>query len=149
MQQQADAGGEVLDFRPGADMTWEIVRTDDAFKTINTVGAGTGGPPLHLHPQAEESYEVLEGKAEVFVHDEWRTLEPGDKAVVPPGVPHTVRALADTGAIVVNIHRPALTPHATPLLGSRQKQPWRPATAWTRSGVANDQVGASAWRQER
>lgn len=108
MHQQADHGGEVLDFRPGADMTWEIVRTDDAFEAINTVGAGTGGPPVHLHPQAEESYEVLEGRMDVFVHGEWRTLEPGDKAVVPPGVPHTVRAVADTSAKVVNIHRPAL-----------------------------------------
>ena len=108
MHQQPDAGGEVLDFRPGADMRWEIVHADDAFETINTVGAGTGGPPLHLHPEAEESYEVLEGKIEVFVHGEWRTLGPGDKAMVPPGVPHTVRAVADTGARIVNVHRPAL-----------------------------------------
>ena len=108
MQEEALPDREVLDFRPGADMTWEIVPTDDAFATITTVGAGTGGPPVHLHPQAEESYEVLEGRMDVFVRDAWRTLAPGDKVTVPAGVPHSVRALPDTGARLVNTHRPAL-----------------------------------------
>ena len=101
-------GREVLDFRPGADMRWELVPADDAFQTITTVGAGTGGPPVHLHPGAEERYEVLDGGLEVLVGGTWRTLGPGEEAVVPPGTPHTVRALPGTGARVVNTHRPAL-----------------------------------------
>lgn len=108
MHQQTAAPHEVLDFRPGADMTWEIVRTDEAFETINTVGAGTGGPPVHMHPHAEERYELLEGALDVFVDGTWRTLGPGEKAIVPPGVPHTVRGHGDARAKIVNIHSPAL-----------------------------------------
>jgi quercetin dioxygenase-like cupin family protein len=105
MQQPTAA---VLDFRPGADMIWEIIRTDDVFETINTVAAHTGGPPVHMHPHAEESYEVLEGVLEVFLDGAWRTLGPGDKLVVPPGAAHTVRGHSDLPAKIVNIHRPAL-----------------------------------------
>ncbi len=47
MQHESGTRGEILDFRPGADMTWEIVRADDALETINSVGPGTGGPPVH------------------------------------------------------------------------------------------------------
>ena len=98
----------MLDFRPGADMTREIVRTADAFETINTIAEGGGGPPVHVHPHAEEHYEVLEGALEVLVGGEWRTLGPGDKVVVPPGVPHTVRGHGSSPARIVNVHRPAL-----------------------------------------
>ena len=99
----------VLDFHPGADMTWEIVRTVEVFETINTVAARTGGPPIHLHPQAEESYEVLEGALDVFVEGTWRTLTVGEKIVVPPGAPHTVRGHRVLSAKIVNTHRPALS----------------------------------------
>ena len=108
MQQGNATAAEVLDFRPGADMTWEIVRTEGTFQTINTVGGGTGGPPVHVHPAAEESYEVLEGLLDVYVDGEWRTLQAGDKTVVPPGVPHTVRGHGDAPARIVNGHSPPL-----------------------------------------
>ncbi len=109
MERRAAAGeAEVLDFRPGADMRWEITRIGDALEMVNTFGAGSGGPPVHLHPAAEESFEVLEGRLEVFVGGPWRTLGPGDEAVIPPGVPHTLRFFPDTPATVLNVHRPAL-----------------------------------------
>ncbi len=100
--------GEVLDFRPGVNMTWEIIRTDEAFETINRLAAGnTGGPAVHLHPSATESYEVLEGRLEVFVSDEWRTLGPGEKVAVPPGTPHTLRG-AGVEATFIDTHTPAM-----------------------------------------
>lgn len=107
--QQPPVGAEdVLDFRPGADMRWEIMRAGPAFETVNWVGPKTGGPPLHVHPDAEESYEVLEGSFEVFADGEWRTLGPGEKVVVRRGVPHTVRNRGDGAAKVVNVHSPVL-----------------------------------------
>ncbi len=108
MTHERAVAGEVLDFRPGADITWEIVRTDGAFETITTVGAGTGGPPVHAHPQAEETYEVLEGAMDVLVGRQWRTLRAGESVVVRRGVPHTVRSHATTGARVRNTHTPSL-----------------------------------------
>ena len=109
MEDKAAASeAEVLDFRPRADMRWEITRIGDALEMVNTFGAGSGGPPVHLHPAAEESFEVLEGRLEVCVGGDWRALGPGDKAVIPPGVPHTLRFFPGTSATVVNVHRPAL-----------------------------------------
>jgi mannose-6-phosphate isomerase-like protein (cupin superfamily) len=104
---------EVLDFRPGAPMAWEVVRTTedsggDAFETINRVDPRAGGPPVHLHPEAEESYEVIAGTVDVFMEGEWRRLGPGEKIVVPRGVPHTLKNDSDQESEIINVHAPAL-----------------------------------------
>ena len=108
MHTAAAKAGEVLDFRPGADMTWEIVPMDGAFATLNRVAGGTGGPPVHLHPDAEERYEVLEGALDVCVDGAWRTLHAGESAIVPPGTPHTLRGHAGEAAVFLDVHSPAL-----------------------------------------
>ena len=104
---------ETLDFRPGAPMSWEVVRTTqesdgEAFETINRVDPHAGGPPVHLHPSAEESYEVLEGTLDVFLDGDWQKLHRGEKAVVPRGVPHTLKNDSEHESVIVNIHSPAL-----------------------------------------
>jgi mannose-6-phosphate isomerase-like protein (cupin superfamily) len=101
-----------LDFRPGWTTYWEITRSavdtgGELLETVNWAGPGTGGPPVHLHPNAEESYEVLEGSLEVLIGNEWRTLRAGEKATVPPGTPHTLRMTAEPVRLI-NVHRPAL-----------------------------------------
>lgn len=101
------SGGN-LDFRPGAEMQWEILETEPAFKMIISAAPDAGGPPLHVHPKSEESYEVLEGSVEVFSEGKWRVLGEGQKAAVPAGVAHTVRGHGEDIARVVNVHTPAL-----------------------------------------
>lgn len=100
----------VLDFRPGADMTWEIVRTDDRFETVFWLEPTGPTPPLHVHPKAEESYDVLEGSIEVNVDGDWQRVAAGERAVVPAGVRHTLRPdpTSDREAKLVNAHTPAL-----------------------------------------
>jgi hypothetical protein len=66
------------------------------------------GPPVHVHPTAEESYEVIEGALDVCVDGEWRTLRAGESASAPAGVPHTLRNSTTEPVRIVNIHRPAL-----------------------------------------
>lgn len=68
----------------------------------------TGGTPVHTHPHATESYEVLEGDFDVYVDGTWRTLRVGDKVSVPPGVPHTFRNASDGRVRVYNTHAPAM-----------------------------------------
>ena len=94
-------------------MTWEVVAGAEgsegaSFDTINTVGPRAGGPPVHLHPSAEESYEVLDGTLDVFVDGKWRRLRAGEKQVVPAGVPHTLKNDSDGEIKILNVHRPAL-----------------------------------------
>lgn len=49
-------------------------------------------PPVHVHPSAEESFE---GTLDVFVDGDWSQVRAGEKATVPPGVPHTLRNTAE------------------------------------------------------
>ena len=111
-ESSARGADRVLDFRPGWATRWEITRSaadtgGELLETVNWAGPGTGGPPVHLHPNAEESYEVLEGSLEVLIGNDWRTLRAGEKATVRPGTPHTLRMTAEPVRLI-NVHRPAL-----------------------------------------
>lgn len=68
----------------------------------------TGGTPIHIHPHAAESYEVLDGKLDLYVDGTWRTLSAGQKAVVEAGVPHTFRNASEAPTRVYNTHAPAM-----------------------------------------
>jgi len=56
-------------------------------------------PPLHVHPDAEQVFFVLEGQAEMTVHatdgPDTVPLSPGDFVRTPPGLYHAVK---NTGA---------------------------------------------------
>lgn len=55
----------------------------------------------HFHPQ-EEVYEVIEGELEVTIDGEVQIVRAGLVAVVPSNVAHSVRALTDGRAIIVD-----------------------------------------------
>jgi len=107
-----ESAGRQLDFHPGIPMRWEITRSaeetgGELFEAKNWLDPGMPGPPVHVHPTAEESYEVTEGAIEVFMDGEWSEVRAGEKATVPQGVPHTLRNTSDKPAAIVNIHQPA------------------------------------------
>lgn len=104
--------GDVLDLGP-LDTKFYIRRTGvetdgEAFEMEWELGPKTGGTPVHVHPNATESYRVIEGCLDVFVKDEWRTLNPGDRVTVEPGVPHTFRNASAEVTRVCNVHQPAM-----------------------------------------
>ena len=68
----------------------------------------SSGTPIHVHPAATESYEVLAGELELYVAGTWRTLSVGEMASVPPGVAHTFRNSSGSPARVYNTHAPAM-----------------------------------------
>ena len=55
----------------------------------------------HSHPN-EEVWNVIEGQLEVTIDGNARVAGPGFVAIVPPNTPHSVRALSDGRAIVVD-----------------------------------------------
>jgi quercetin dioxygenase-like cupin family protein len=102
----------ILDFG-ATGMWWEITKsTADTggalFEAINVVKPGFDGPPLHIHPYAEEFYEVLEGTLDVCVDGQWTQLVPGDSASVPAGVAHTLKNPHPTEVRLRNVHQPAM-----------------------------------------
>jgi mannose-6-phosphate isomerase-like protein (cupin superfamily) len=94
-------------------MYWEITRTTtdtngELLETVNWVGPDTGGPPVHVHETAEESYEVLDGTLQVLINRDWQTLRTGEKATVRPGTRHTLKNSSNRPVRIINTHRPAL-----------------------------------------
>ena len=55
----------------------------------------------HFHPQ-EEVYEVIEGELEVTIDGVTQIARAGMVAIVPSNVPHSVTALTDGRAIIVD-----------------------------------------------
>ena len=63
-------------------MWWEITRSTadtsgELFEAINWIEPRMPGPPVHVHPTAAESYEVLEGTLEVFMEGKWSPVRAG------------------------------------------------------------------------
>lgn len=106
----ADASAErVLDF-DGFPGRWEILETADEtdgerFKTHMQLDEQSQLPP-HVHPSAEERYEVRSGTLEVQVDGEWSELGEGEVATIPPGTEHSFRNRGP--AEVINVHSPAM-----------------------------------------
>ena len=104
--------GDVLDLTPiGA--IFHIRKTagetqGGSFEMEWELAPNTGGTPVHIHPHATETYEVLEGKLDLYVDGTWRTLSAGEKASVDPGVAHTFRNASNSPARVYNTHSPAM-----------------------------------------
>jgi quercetin dioxygenase-like cupin family protein len=63
-----------------------------------TRGASIHG---HFHPQ-EEVYEVIEGELEITIDGVTQIACPGLVAIVPGGARHSVKALTDGRAIIVD-----------------------------------------------
>jgi mannose-6-phosphate isomerase-like protein (cupin superfamily) len=101
-----------LDFGP-AGMKWEVTRSTadtrgELFEAVNVIAPGFTGPPVHIHPTAEESYAVESGTLDVFVDGAWRELRAGESVTVPAGKPHTLRNPHAGEVRLLNVHKPAL-----------------------------------------
>jgi quercetin dioxygenase-like cupin family protein len=72
-----------------------------------TLPPGSVAPPPHVHPSAEESFEVIEGALDLMVDGEWSTLTVGESASVPPQTLHTFKNRSGATVRVRNVHRPA------------------------------------------
>jgi quercetin dioxygenase-like cupin family protein len=91
--------------------------------TVTTPSAATGGAYVemgvaldpgghtnnHLHPEQEETFDVLEGTLEVFHDGGWHAIPAGASLTVPRGVVHAFRNATDRPVRFRNVHRPALT----------------------------------------
>lgn len=63
----------------------------------------TRGASIHEHFHAEEEvYEVIEGELELTIEGVAQILRPGLVGIVPGNVRHSVRALTDGRAIIID-----------------------------------------------
>jgi mannose-6-phosphate isomerase-like protein (cupin superfamily) len=98
-----------LDFHPVFGERWEITQsTEDTsgelFESTLWLDPHMPGPPPHVRPNKEESFEILEGSLDVFKDGGWTTLTLGETATVPPNLRHTFRNSSDeTTKLVIRI----------------------------------------------
>ena len=65
------------------------------------------GPPIHVHPDEDDAFYVLEGEVVILVEDDEVAVGPGTFVLVPPGIPHTFANRTQAVARLVNVHAPA------------------------------------------
>lgn len=63
---------------------------------------------IHLHPEQEETFRVIEGALEVLDDGRWKPLMAGESHSVPKGAVHAWRNVAEVPVRFINVHRPAL-----------------------------------------
>ena len=104
--------GDILDLGPiGAKFFIKKTAAETegrSFEMEWELAPESGGTPIHVHPRAAETYEVLEGEFDVYVDGVWRTLSAGERLAVEPGVPHTFRNSSADVVRIYNTHEPAM-----------------------------------------
>jgi quercetin dioxygenase-like cupin family protein len=104
--------GAVLDLGPiGATFHVRKTAQDTDGKSLEMewfLAPRSGGTPIHIHPAASESYEILEGELDLYVNGKWKRLSRGETASVEAGVPHTFRNPSMSVTRVYNTHAPAM-----------------------------------------
>ncbi|MBD2703897.1 cupin domain-containing protein [Spirosoma sp. BT702] len=106
--------GQILDMTPvGMKFTVLQASADTLGKSLDLhwellPGCNMKDPLVHVHPDAIETYEVLEGDMEFFIKDRWIAASQGDHLSVPKGVTHCFRNPTDKIVRVLNTHQPAL-----------------------------------------
>lgn len=69
--------GDVLDMGP-IQMKLTVKKfTAETLDVELELGPYSGGTPIHIHPGALETYEVLEGRFEAYVDGVWKTYQVG------------------------------------------------------------------------
>ena len=63
---------------------------------------------IHIHPQQEETYEVLEGELEINLNGSCRKAKAGDQVFIPPASKHAFKNSATQKARAINRHIPGL-----------------------------------------
>lgn len=66
-----------------------------------------GGPPLHVHPEQDEWWYVLEGEFLIRIGEETYTAKAGDSVFGPRGVPHTFAKAGEGVARLLILFQPA------------------------------------------
>jgi len=82
--------------------------------------------PEHVHHDVEEAFYVVEGSIEMGIHRDGqvvtRVMGPRDMAVIPPGVPRSLKSVGDVDAVIcviIGARKPMLPtyPETSPMYG--------------------------------
>jgi quercetin dioxygenase-like cupin family protein len=97
--------------RTGQQMRFLVTAADShgELLRIETVNPPSGTPePMHVHPRQETSAEMVSGSLRFVVAGEERRIGPGERIVIPAGVPHRFENDGGEDAVAIQEARPAL-----------------------------------------
>jgi mannose-6-phosphate isomerase-like protein (cupin superfamily) len=83
-----------------------IVRSPEGALPIiieHHVGPGASAP-LHIHHDVDDSFYLISGELALRCGDDTFTARAGDYVSLPLGVPHTLRAIGDQEAVLLQTH---------------------------------------------
>ncbi|WP_454803766.1 cupin domain-containing protein [Mucilaginibacter phyllosphaerae] len=66
-----------------------------------------GGPNLHVHPNQDEWWYILEGEFVIKVGDKMHHVKPGDSVFGPRGVPHAFSKIGEGVGRMITTFQPA------------------------------------------
>ncbi|GGM05590.1 MULTISPECIES: cupin domain-containing protein [Micromonospora] len=99
--------GQRPDGRRGFEIVLSSAATGGAAALVEArVAAATAGPPLHTHPNSEETYFVVSGALVMYVDGEVVELGAGGLAHISRGSEHTWATPATTEAHFLTLHMP-------------------------------------------
>jgi mannose-6-phosphate isomerase-like protein (cupin superfamily) len=103
-------GDHIENVRTGQRMTFQITAedSDGALVRFDSFNPPCPFEPVHVHPEQESSAEVLSGALLFVVGGREIRLGPGDRTVIPAGMPHTFRNEGPEEAHSIMEFRPAL-----------------------------------------
>jgi mannose-6-phosphate isomerase-like protein (cupin superfamily) len=84
------------------------------------VGAGTW-TEAHAHEKSQEIYYILEGAGTMRLGGRLLAVKPGDAVLVPPGVPHNIKAERGSGIRILCACCPPYSHEDTRLTGSGEE----------------------------
>jgi quercetin dioxygenase-like cupin family protein len=85
----------------------QLVSPESPFEVITELYPG-GESAVHVHPQQDEIYEVIEGQIELYLNGAWKTLKTGERVTIPKGAVHAFRNTGNKKVTAFNSHHPGL-----------------------------------------
>ncbi len=71
--------------------------TNNDLTVFEYIGNEKGGPPLHVHPNQDEIFFIVEGTYLFQVGEDKHSLSTGDTIFLPRTIPHTFAQLSEKG----------------------------------------------------
>ena len=99
---RARGTGERRWFCGGGVHTWLATEaeTDGAFLLFEDALDGHKVTPLHQHPNADETFYMLDGEVRLHIAGEERTLAAGGIAIIPRGIAHAFMVTTSTARML-------------------------------------------------
>lgn len=95
-QSRFDERTKIGDINP-VDIKVSAKDTEGVLSISEYTGYTKGGPPVHIHPNQDEVFIVLEGEHLFQLDQELHRLTPGDTIFIPRGTPHAPAQLSEKG----------------------------------------------------